>query len=116
MNKIINFGAMLTIAAGAVVFNTSCSSNDFTPMSQAEIEQANYEAAFVSRFGQPASNQSWGFSDFSKGTAKAVTRWANTNANMWAGGGWDVPAVLTNAQKDIVRQYFQQNKKPEYFY
>ena len=113
MNKIINFGAMLTIAAGAVVFNTSCSSNDFTPMSQAEIEQANYEAAFVSRFGQPASNQSWGFSDFSKGTAKAVTRWANTNANMWAGDGWDVPAVLTNAQKDIVRQYFQQNKKPE---
>ena len=28
MNKIINFGAMLTIAVGAVTFNSSCSSND----------------------------------------------------------------------------------------
>ena len=113
MNKIINFGAMLTIAAGAMVFNSSCSSNDFTPMSQAEIEQANYEAAFVTRFGQPGPNQDWNFSDFGKGTAKAVTRSASPEANMWAGYGWDVPAVLTDTQKDIVRQYFQQNKNPQ---
>ena len=28
MNKIINFGAILTIAAGAVTFNSSCSSDN----------------------------------------------------------------------------------------
>ena len=63
----------------------------------------NYEKAFVTRFGQPAETQTWGFGE----TAK--TRTAYTNGNMWADQGYLVPPQLTTEQKDIVRQYFQQN-------
>ena len=63
----------------------------------------NYENAFVTRFGQPAETQTWVFGE----TAK--TRTAYTNGNMWADQGYLVPPQLTTEQKDIVRQYFQQN-------
>jgi hypothetical protein len=37
------------------------------------------------------------------------TRYADPRGNMWADEGWNVPPVITDAQKDIVRRYFQQN-------
>lgn len=62
MNKIINFGAMLTIAAGAVVFNTSCSSdNDMSNWKTPQ--QQEFSKQFTEQFGSIASNQSWGFSN-----------------------------------------------------
>lgn len=64
----------------------------------------NYEKAFVTRFGEPAETQTWGF-----GENVATTRTAYTNGNMWADQGYLVPPQLTEEQKDIVRQYFQQN-------
>lgn len=51
------------------------------------------------------SNQTWGFG----GYEKANTRDAYPNGNMWADEGWKVPPVISDAQKDIVRRYFQQN-------
>ena len=63
----------------------------------------NYEKAFITRFGQPAANQTWGF-----GESVAKTRTAYTNGNMWADQGYRVPPQLKTEQKDIVRQYFQQ--------
>lgn len=112
MNKLFNLGAMLTIAAGAMMVNSSCSSNDMPEYNGGEIVKANYETAFVNTFGKPAPNQTWGFGDFSKGVKSGATRGHNADANMWAGAGWNVPATLTDAQKDIVRQYFQQVKNP----
>ena len=67
----------------------------------------NYENAFVTRFGQPHPNQTWGF-----GSAAALTRSENANANEWADpnkayGGLKVPPPLTDEQKAVVIKYFQ---------
>ena len=67
----------------------------------------NYEKAFITRFGQPAANQTWGF-----GSAAALTRSENANANEWADpnkayGGLKVPPPLTDEQKAVVIKYFQ---------
>ena len=100
---------MLTIVAGAAMTISSCSSNEIEPMSASDLALAKYEKAFIARFGQPAKDQTWGFGTI--GT-KVGVRSANTNGNMWA-DTWEVPAPLTDAQKDIVRRYFQQNKQPK---
>lgn len=65
-----------------------------------------YENAFVARFGQPAENQTWGF------VSHSGTRSENANANEWADpnkayGGLLVPPPLTDAQKAVVKKYFQ---------
>ena len=70
----------------------------------------NYENAFITRFGQPAANQTWGF-----GSAAALTRSENANANEWADpnkayGGLKVPPPLTDEQKAVVIKYFQTTK------
>ena len=71
----------------------------------------NYEKAFVTRFGQPAANQNWGFG------ASVNTRGHNANANEWADpdkayGGWTVPDPLEDGQKLRVQKYFQYNQDP----
>ena len=88
---------------------TSCSKG--TDLYNAEIIQENaaakaqksYADAFIATFGQPAANQDWGFG------SRSNTRTADPRGNMWADEGWNVPPVITDAQKDIVRRYFQQN-------
>ncbi len=86
---------------------TSCSKDlGFEQTTQDQLDKAKYESVFVSRFGQPAANQDWGYSEFAR---KAATRTADPRGNMWAAEGWDVPPVITDAQINIVRQYFQQN-------
>ena len=82
----------------------------------------NYENAFVTRFGQPAANQTWGFGPAVAGTRAnnpgvdypATSTGINANANEWADptpgktyGGWVVPDPLTQDQKDVVMAYFQ---------
>jgi len=72
----------------------------------------NYEKAFVTRFGQPAETQTWGF-----GEIVAGTRGHNANANEWADpdkeyGGWVVPDPLDEKQKLRVKAYFQYNQYP----
>ena len=103
----------------------------------------NYENAFVTRFGQPAANQTWGFGEEVAGTRSGntsgdYTPWpsthqyydandkliasANMNHNQWGStdlqsmpfGGWIVPDPLTEGQKLRVRMYFQANDKLSY--
>ena len=67
----------------------------------------NYEKAFITRFGQPHENQTWGF-----GESVAGTRSENANANEWADpnkayGGLKVPPPLTDEQIAVVTKYFQ---------
>lgn len=74
----------------------------------------NYENAFITRFGQPAETQTWGFGE---GAANAMTRGHNANANEWADpdkeyGGWVVPDPLDEKQKLRVKAYFQYNQYP----
>ena len=127
--------AALALCAGF----TSCS-KDLTPASQQEINQAKYEAAFVKRFGEPASNQTWGFGVDVAGTRSGntsgdytaypatheykdasgnVIAGANMNHNEWADpdkyyGGWLVPDALTEGQKLRVQKYFQANPNLSY--
>ena len=86
---------------------TSCSKGDevYDPARNqtADVVKATYQDAFIKTIGKPAANQDWGF-----GTV-AGTRTAYPNGNMWEQEGWNVPPVITDAQKEIVRQYFQQN-------
>jgi hypothetical protein len=90
---------------------TSCSkeTNVYNPdviqENEAAKVQQSYADAFIATFGQPAANHNWGFVNY----AKANTRVADPRGNMWADEGWNVPPVITTAQKNIVRQYFQQN-------
>ncbi|MGN0282571.1 MAG: hypothetical protein ACI4B3_09760 [Prevotella sp.] len=110
MNKLFSIGATLAMSVGTLFVASSCSNNEIEPMSQAQYDQEKYKKVFEARFGQPAANHDWGFVDM--GT-KAGTRTAYPNGNLWESEGWDVPEALTDAQKDIVRRYFQQNKEPQ---
>ncbi len=100
------------MGAAALAFGfvaVSCSSDDDVYNLNAVNDQvvAKYQKAFVSVFGQPAANQTWGF-------GAPATRSVNTNANEWADpsktyGGYLVPDPLTEAQKLRVRKYFQEH-------
>ena len=71
--------AALTLCAGF----TSCSHDDFEPMTQAQIDKAKYDMAFLNYVGgKIAANQDWGF-----GATRALTRavfsetWDGVHAN-----------------------------------
>lgn len=102
---------MTGIAALAMCFGFTSCSHDIEPASQEDLNNLeaqkivnNYNQAFIKAFGQPAANQEWGFGGYAAGT-----RVADPRGNMWASEGWNVPPVITDKQKDIVRRYFQQN-------
>lgn len=95
------------LAIGAAF--TSCS-KEVEQLSQEELDQieiqkikANYEQAFIRTFGQPASNQDWGFSESS-----TRTRGEYANANLWY-KDYVVPANVTANEKKLVEDYFTDN-------
>ena len=90
---------------------TSCSKDTdvYNPEQKTQDITLTYEQNFIKVFGKPASNQDWGF-----GTVKSGTRTADPRGNEWAKEGWNVPPEITIEQKNIVRQYFQQNPNPDY--
>lgn len=75
---------MTGVAAAAICLGfASCSRYDFTPINEGEQAYANYENAFIEKFGEPAPDQTWGFgsADANNGgaTQGAITR-ATTRA------------------------------------
>lgn len=71
---------MTGIAALALCIGFTSCSHEIEPTSQEEINAAkakqivdNYNKAFIAKFGQPASNQDWGF-DNVNASARAFTR------------------------------------------
>ena len=111
MNKIINFGAMLTIAAGAVTFNSSCSSNDVPSYDPSAEKTALYQENFVKTFGNIDPKNDWGFGQDIP-CAPKPTKVANTNANEW-GGYVEVPKPLTDAQIATVTNWFKNHQNPQ---
>ena len=111
MNKIINFGAMLTIAAGAVTFNSSCSSNDVPSYDPSAEKTALYQENFVKTFGNIDPKNDWGFGQDIP-CAPKPTKVANANANEW-GGYVEVPAPLTEAQIATVTSWFASHPNPQ---
>ena len=111
MNKIINFGAMLTIAAGAVTFNSSCSSNDVPSYDPSAEKTALYQENFVKTFGNIDPKNDWGFGQDIP-CAPKPTKVANANANEW-GGYVEVPDTLTDAQIETVTNWFATHPNPQ---
>ena len=111
MNKIINFGAMLTIAAGAVTFNSSCSSNDVPSYDPSAEKTALYQENFVKTFGNIDPKNDWGFGQDIP-CAPKPTKGVNANANEW-GGYVEVPDTLTEAQIATVTSWFASHPNPQ---
>ena len=91
----------------------SCTHDDYAPVSK----QEQYQAVFEKEFGAVNPNVNWGFTPqqvftFDKDGKLIGTRGANTNANEWY-QYLTVPAALTDAQKEVVRKWFQNNKNPQ---
>lgn len=91
----------------------SCTHDDYAPVSK----QEQYQAVFEKEFGAVNPNVNWGFTPqqvftFDKDGKLIGTRGANTNANEWY-KYLTVPAALTDAQKDVVRKWFQTHPNPQ---
>lgn len=116
MNKIINFGAMLTIAAGAMTFNSSCSSNDDLGKFET-IKQQEFKKAFTAEFGNIASDHSWGFGAVEIPTfGQATTKVAAPNSNQWFDPNQNYklvqPEFITDREIEVVSQWFKDHKNP----
>ena len=84
---------------------TSCSKDtEFEQITPEQTVQANYDAAFIKAFGQPAANQTWGFGTATRG----ITRGEYANANLWY-KTYEVPANVTAKEKQLVTDYFTNN-------
>ena len=91
----------------------SCTHDDYAPVSK----QEQYQAVFEKEFGAVNPNVNWGFTPqqvftFDKDGKLIGTRGANPNSNEWA-NYLTVPTRLTDAQKDVVRKWFQTHKNPQ---
>lgn len=75
----------------------ACNHNDFEPMTTEEIAKANFQSTFYKTFGEPASNQDWGFDNavIFDNTNVNVTRAHNVNGNMWY-QDWERPVNVTS--------------------
>ena len=91
----------------------SCTHDDYAPVSK----QEQYQAVFEKEFGAVNPNVNWGFTPqqvftFDKDGKLIGTRGANPEANQWY-QYLTVPAALTDAQKEVVRKWFQNTKNPQ---
>jgi len=103
MKRYLISGAMALAFCSMFV---GCSDDDEW-MSYADAKVQAFDEAFTKIYGQIDPKQDWGFGSTNAAQAR-VTRGTYPNANMWA-EDWVVPPQLTWEQKEIVRQYFQQN-------
>lgn len=67
-----------------------------------------YNAAFVQTFGQPAANQTWGFSEI------VTTRATQPESNMWEGWGYKVPNAITADEITKVKEVFDKKGEASY--
>lgn len=67
-----------------------------------------YNTAFVQTFGQPAANQTWGFSEI------VTTRATQPESNMWESWGYKVPNAITADEITKVKEVFDKKGKESY--
>ena len=107
MKKQLFFSAAMMVAVGFAA--VGCSSNndvEFNPNAEKEF---TYKEAFVKQFGKIDPKNNWGFGASTKSIG---TRGVDANANMW-GNYVEVPDPLTDDQKEVVKQWFKNNKNPQ---
>ena len=91
----------------------SCTHDDYAPVSK----QEQYQAVFEKEFGAVNPNVNWGFTPqqvftFDKDGKLIGTRGADPSNNLWY-KYLTVPDALTDAQKEVVRKWFQNNPNPK---
>ena len=87
----------------------SCAKNNGFEYSYEDVQRQNFEQTFIKTFGQPSSDQDWGFasaeivnlSDYNNAASRAVTRGHNVNRNQWE-RQFSVPANVTATERDLV--------------
>ena len=67
-----------------------------------KYETDKYNSAFVKTFGEPASNQTWGFGK----STTATTRGTDTKSNMWESEGYTIPQSITQDEINRVLEVF----------
>ncbi|MBD9092413.1 MAG: hypothetical protein EGQ20_07790 [Bacteroides oleiciplenus] len=103
MSRKINFLVLVTVM---VAFFSSCSNNDvYDPTREADSKKAQYEAAFIKKYGVISPDQDWGFAE------NPTTRVANPNSNQWK-NFTEVPEDITAAEKEKVTEWFKTHKNP----
>ena len=119
MKKYLICGATALIAG---LFITSCTHDDIEYKTIVEEKTEAFEELFTELYGESDINHDWGFTPLpniqeiignANASSRATTREENKKSNMWADEGWVIPTPLTSAQKNLVRNYFQQNKNPK---
>lgn len=116
MKKYLICGAM-ALAAG--LFTTSCTHDDIGYDNLYDEKTQTFDKVFKDLYGNIDPSHDWGFTPYvditdasTTSSARALTRYAYTNGNMWA-DEWVVPTALTSEQKDKVRRWFQTHKDPQ---
>jgi hypothetical protein len=97
---------LMSFAALALVASTlvSCSKDDvFSPDQQLKNALAEYETAFVKRYGSVGANVNWGF---------GATRSVDVNSNEWAAKGYNIPKAITSREREVVMAWFASHKNP----
>ena len=119
MKKYLICGATALIAG---LFITSCTHDDIEYKSIVEEKTQAFDELFTELYGESDINHDWGFTPLpnieeiignANASSRATTRVEDKRSNMWASEGWVIPTPLTSAQKNLVRNYFQQNKNPQ---
>ena len=95
------------ILFGISMVLTSCSHD--VDYDYGKYETDKYNSAFIKTFGEPASNQTWGF-----GKSTATTRSAYTNSNMWESDGYTIPQNITQDEINRVLEVFNIKGKETY--
>lgn len=90
---------MIGIAAVAMTAAfTSCSKDkDIEQISQVQLDESKYQAAFESRFGSIAPNHDWGFNQFKKGATARTRADIDANGNQWT----DKPTIGPTERQDV---------------
>ncbi len=112
----------LSLLAMVCVGFASCSHDEIETLTQEQIIEQDYNAAFVKTFGEPASNQSWGFSNRQLPAAfGSTTRAAQPNGNQWGTHDdndkyllYPAPAAITEEERAAVLAVFNEQGETTY--
>ena len=99
------------IGFAAVAF-AACSNHDFETYTPEQLVKAEYDAKFISEFGQPGPQQDWGFG----ATTRAFTRTYNVQGNLWHDPAYynlEYDAPVTTAEKNMVFNYVNNKNNVE---
>lgn len=96
---------------------TSCIKNNFDEVTYDMTQKQKFEKAFEKTFGNPSSDQDWGFdgteildlTSFTKAGTRGTTRSHNVNRNEWS-GKFNVPANVTANERELVLAEFSKKR------